>query len=416
MTSGDKKFDVVIWGATGFTGEITAEYLLEKYGVAETLRWALGGRNREKLERVREAIGHRVGVESSAIPLVVGDAGDASSMTELARSTRVVCTTVGPYALYGSPLVAACAQEGTDYCDLTGEIQWIRRMIDSHQAQAQASGARLVPTSGFDCIPSDLGVFFLHQEMQKRHGVPCSQIKLRVNGFSGGASGGTIASMMVMMDEAARDPEVGQLMRDPYALNPEGLAPGLDGADLAGAAWDADFNQWTGPFVMAAMNTRIVRRSNALLGHAYGKEFRYDEATLTGSGPGGFAKAAGLAASLGGGMAAMSIGPLRRFLHRRLPQPGEGPSRKQREAGYWDLLLWGRHPDDPSKNIRGRVQGDRDPGYGSTAKMLAESAVGLALDPRETGGGFFTPAAAMGSTLLDRLESSAGVTFSIESD
>ena len=416
MTPNTPQFDLILWGATGFTGQITAEYLLKEYGVDGSLRWALGGRNREKLESVRKAIGAETRVDASALPLVVGDADDPQSMTDLVRSAKVVCTTVGPYALYGSALVAACAREGTDYCDLTGEIHWIRQMIDAHQAEAEASGARLVPTSGFDCIPSDLGVFFLQSEMQKRHGVSSPQVKLRVEGFSGGASGGTIASMMAMMDEAARNPAIRKLMSDPYALNPAGDPKGLDGADAMGPAWDAEFGQWTGPFVMAAMNTRVVRRSNALLKYAYGKDFRYDEATLTGVGASGFAKATGLAASLGGGMAAMTIGPLRRFVHGRLPQPGEGPSRKTREEGYWDLRLWARHPGDPAKNLRGRAVGDRDPGYGSTAKMLGESAVCLALDPRQTGGGFWTPAAALGEPLLQRLRSRAGIQFKIEDD
>ena len=413
MAAAESEFDIVVWGATGFTGRLTAEYLLERYGTG-SFRWALGGRNQKKLEEVREAISHGSGAETADLPLVLGDAEDADSMASLVERTRVVCSAVGPYALYGSELVAACARTGTHYCDLTGEVFWMRRMIDAHQDEAAASGARIVHTCGFDCIPSDLGVFFLQREMKARHGVVSKHVKMRVKGFSGAGSGGTAATVVNMLEEASRNPEVKRVQDDPYALNPKGQRSGADGPDRFAPAYDADFEQWTAPFLMAGVDTRVVRRSNALLSYAYGADFRYDEAMLMGASVAGFLKASGLSAAIGGGMGAMTLAPLRRLIASRLPSPGEGPSKEQRESGYWDVRLLAKHPNDPSKNLPARLTGDRDPGYGSTAKMLGESAVCLALDPPSSDPGFLTPAAAMGEHLLARLQRSAGVTVSIE--
>ena len=408
----EREFDIVVWGASGFAGRLTAEYLLERYG--GSLRWALGGRSRAKLEAVRDAMTAETGVDATRLPLVVGDAADTVFMRALAERTRVACSTVGPYALYGAELVAACVAAGTDYCDLTGEVFWMGRMIDAHQDAAQASGARIVHTCGFDCIPADLGVYYVQREMRARHGVPASRVTLRVVGFRGGASGGTAATGINMLDEQSRNPEVRRRNEDPYALNPEHRRSGLDGPDSLGPAWDADFEQWTGPFIMANVDTRVVRRSNALLDNAYGADFRYDEAMLTGRGPVGFAKAVGLATALRVGMAALSVGPLRRVVASRMPAPGEGPSKQAREAGYWDVRLLAIHPSDPSRNLRARLRGDRDPGYGSTAKMLGEAAVCLAQDPLASRGGIHTPASAMGDLLLARIQKNAGVTVQIE--
>ena len=225
MSASDREFHIILWGASGFTGRLVAEYLLEKYGSGETLRWALAGRNQAKLEAVRDGIG----AVAEALPILLADAADEASLAELVARGSVICTTVGPYAKYGSKLVAACARSGTHYCDLTGEVHWIRRMIDAHQDEALASGARIVHTCGFDCIPSDLGAFFLQNEMQSRHGVSADYIKYRVKGFSGGASGGTIASMLHMMEEAGSDPEVMRVMNEPYSINPKGQRTGPDG-------------------------------------------------------------------------------------------------------------------------------------------------------------------------------------------
>ena len=407
-----RDFDVVVWGATGFVGRLTAQHLLEHYGAS--LARALGGRSETTLAAVRDTLTAETGVDASGLPLIVGDAADAAFMRRLAERTRVACTTVGPYALYGSELVAACAAAGTHYCDLTGEVFWMGRMIDAHQDEAQASGARIVHACGFDCIPADLGVFFVQHAMQARHGVPSKRVKLRVAGFSGGASGGTAASAINMLEEQRRDPEVRRRNEDPYGINPGECRSGPDGPDSFRITWDADFGQWTGPFIMASVDTRVVRRSNALLANAYGPDFRYEEAMLMGRGPFGFVKALGLATALRVGMAAMAVAPVRRAAASRMPSPGEGPSKQVREAGYWDVRLLAEHPSAPGEKLHARLTGDRDPGYGSTAKMLAESAMCLARNSLTSSGGIHTPASAMGEALLDRLKQRAGVTAKIE--
>lgn len=417
MSDTTKDFDVVIWGATGFTGRLTAAHLLEQHGAGGgSLRWAIAGRNREKLDAVADEIAAETGLDTGSLPRVVADAGDERSLGALVDRARVVCTTVGPYARYGSLLVELCAARGTDYCDLTGEVQWMRRMIDAHEPAARASGARIVHNCGFDCIPSDLGTWFMQRETKARRGSPSPHVKLRVGGFSGGVSGGTAASMLNLVEEAVADPEVRRIMADPYSLNPEGARNGPDGPDARGPAFDADFGQWTAPFVMAAINTRVVRRTNALLDSPYGADFRYDEAVLTGEGPAGFAKAAGQAAAQAAGMAAFAIGPLRRLGARWLPESGEGPSKSQRENGFFELRFHAAPPEGSgAEPLVGRVTGDRDPGYGSTSKMLGQAALCLALDPPKVVGGFFTPAAAMGDALIERLVKHAGLTFELTS-
>ncbi len=403
----EREFDIILWGATGFTGQLVAEYLLARYGADGSPRWALGGRNEAKLSALRDRLG------ATSLPLVLGDGNDAQAVAALAARTRVVCTTVGPYAQYGSPLVEACAKAGTHYCDLTGELHWIRQMIDEHHETAVASGARIVPTCGFDSIPSDLGAWAMQRESIARRGAPSPQIKCGVAGFSGGASGGTIASMLNMMEEAGKDPSIRRVMSDPDALTPPGADRSAE-RDTMGAAYDADLGQWTAPFVMAGVNTRVVRRSAGLVPAHYGTGFTYDESMLMGEGPAGAAKAAGAAVAMGAGMGAMAIGPLRRLIAGRLPVPGEGPSKEAQENGYWDLRFWAAPPSGSTEPpLLGRLQGDRDPGYGSTSKMLAESAVSLALDELTSPAGFLTPAAAMGEALFERLQKQAGITFEI---
>ena len=407
-----REFDVVLFGATGFTGRLVAEHLLRRLP-QEPFRLALAGRNRAKLEQVRDGLA-AVSPAATELPLLVGDAADEAFLASLAERTKVVCTTVGPYAKYGSGLVAACSAAGTHYCDLTGEAQWIRRMIDQHHETAALNGARIVFTCGFDCIPSDLGTWFLQREAMADGGPPCEHVKYRVVDFAGGMSGGTIASMMEMMEEAGSDPEVRRVMAAPYSINPKGERSGPDGAESLAPAYDEDFQQWTAPFVMGAIDTKVVRRSNALLGYRYGKSFRYDEAMLTGAGPAGLVRATGVAAGMGVGMGAMAIAPVRRFAARFLPQPGEGPDEKTRERGHFTIRLAGRRAGESQATVRARVTGDRDPGYGSTAKMLGEAALCLALDPLDSAAGCSTPAAAMGESLLTRLQAHAGVQFERE--
>jgi short subunit dehydrogenase-like uncharacterized protein len=405
----DREFDVVVWGATGFTGRLVAEHLLRRHGLGGALRWAIAGRSEHKLADVRRTLGP----SADGLPLLVADAGDPPSLDALAARARVVCSTVGPYALHGSGLVAACAALGTHYCDLTGEVQWMRRMIDAHHEQARDSGARIVHTCGFDSIPSDLGVLFVQQEMQRRHGVPCRAVKFRLREARGGFSGGTVASMLNMLDEAQRDPGIGQVLDDPYGLNPAGERRGLDAPERRAPEYDPDFGAWVGPFVMAAINTRVVRRTNALMGFPYGSEFRYDEGTLMPYGLWGFPLALGLSVGSAAFSKVAGIGGIRRQLARLLPQPGQGPSERKRESGFFVIEMLGKHPTDSSADVRVTIRGDRDPGYGSTARMLGEAAACLAEDQLSSAGGVLTPAVAMGEALLARLPVHAGVTFEV---
>jgi short subunit dehydrogenase-like uncharacterized protein len=409
----DRPFDVVAFGATSFVGKILAGYLLEEFGAQGELKWAAAGRSRARLEALRDSLG----AKAAQLPLVVADAADDAALRKLCASTRVVVSTVGPYALHGEPLVKACAETGTDYCDLTGEVQWIRRMIERHELAARRSGARIVHCCGFDSIPSDMGVYFLQREARRRFGAPCPRVKMRVKAMRGGASGGTVASMMNLMKEASADPALRKELADPYSLCPAGSAPSVRQPEVRSAELDRDFDAWIAPFVMSAINTRVVHRTNALSGHAYGSDFVYDEATLTGRGAAGALAAHAMAAAVGGFMVAGAIGPLRAALERFvLPKPGEGPSAEAQRAGFFDLRFVGTTVD--GRRIRSRVRGDRDPGYGSTGKMLGQAAACLALDvdKRATRGGFWTPATIFGDRLLDRLTARSGLTFEIVAD
>ena len=402
-----REFDVVVWGASGFTGRLVAAYLAETYGLDGELTWAIAGRNRAKLEEVRSSL--LAAKQLDQLPIIIADSGDSKSLEDMAARTRVVCTTVGPYALYGTSLVEACIVAGTDYCDLAGEVQWMAKIIANYQEKAEASGARIVHTCGFDSIPSDMGTWFLQQAMQKEFGVTAKRVKSRVGRNRGSASGGTIASILNMMEEAKDDHSVRKAIANPYSLYPAGVAAGQDKQDQINARFDPDFQQWTSPFIMAAINTRVVRRSNALLGFPWGEDFRYDESLLSKSRF--LAKRNALASNVG--MLSLAFGPTRQLAKKFLPEPGEGPSREEREAGHYELFFHGQHPEDPDKALRARVTGDMDPGYGSTSKMLAESAVCLAKDENTTGGGIWTPASAMGDSLLRRLQDNAGLTFEI---
>ena len=406
----DRPLDIVVFGATSFVGQILCRYLVERHGTAGDLRWAIAGRSTAKLGSVATATG-------ASVPQITADAASGDDMATLAESARVVVSTVGPYALHGSGLVAACAAAGTDYCDLTGEPQWMQRMIDTHGAAAEASGAGIVHSCGFDSIPSDLGVRFTQQAAIERFGRPCTRIAMRVKAMKGGASGGTIASMMNVMEETAADPTLRKLLANPYALAPEGMRTGVDQPNVMLPKHDDASGEWVGPFVMAAINTRVVHRSHALLGRPWGEDFVYDEAMMMGDGPVGAAKAAGLAGGLGGFMGLVALGPARRLLNRFvLPEPGEGPSPEAQENGHFDIRFFGTTAD--GRTITTKVTGDRDPGYGSTAKMLGESATTLLHLPREgaagVAGGFWTPATALGDPLIEALETHAGLMFAVQ--
>lgn len=402
------KFDVVVYGATGFTGTLVAEYLLREYGVGRGLRWAIAGRSPDKLEQVR----HDLGDSAQSLPIVVADSDDPGALAAMAAGTRVVLTTVGPYALYGSKLVAACVAAGAHYCDLAGEVQWIRRMIDQHHGRAREAGVRIVNCCGFDSIPMDMGVHFLQATAKERFGAYCKSIALYVKATKGTASGGTLASMMNVISEAREDRSVARLLGDPYALNPDGEREGPDGGDQRRVLFDPDIGGWTAPFVMAGINTRVVRRSHALAGYPWGRDFRYREAVLTGQGASGRIKGALMNAALGGLVVGISLSPTRAILKKFfLPEPGEGPDRELQHSGFFDLRQVGHLPD--GRVVKTRITGDQDPGYGSTSKMLAESAVCLAQDELSSPGGVLTPSVAMGDDLLARLRSKAGLTFDL---
>jgi short subunit dehydrogenase-like uncharacterized protein len=402
--SDDRRLDLVVFGATSFVGQILCRHLVDRHGTGGSLRWAIAGRNRAKLDEVAAATG-------ADVERIVVDADDAAALADLAKSTRVVVSTVGPYALYGSPLIAAVAAAGTDYCDLSGEPQWMRKMIDAHSDAASASGARIVHACGFDSIPSDLGVWFTQQRALEAFDEPCTRIDMWVKGFKGGASGGTIASMMNLMAETSADPALRKLLADPYVLAPPDLRNGPPQPEITRPVKD-EAGEWLAPFVMAAVNTRIVQRSHALLGRPWGPSFRYRESMAMGSGPVGAAKAGAVAGGVLATMRLSAVGPLRTFLGKVLPKPGEGPSPEAQATGYFDLRFTGTTAD--GRTINTKVTGDRDPGYGSTAKMLGETAVALLdLDAADVPGGFWTPSTAFGDRLVERLEAHAGLSFNV---
>lgn len=385
-----REFDIIVYGATGFTGRLVAEYLAQHYaGRKDAPKWAMAGRSAAKLAEVRDLIG-----APQDTPLVVADASDPATLDAMAARTHVILTTVGPYQLYGGELVAACVKAGTAYADLCGEPGWMREMIDQYEAAAKASGARITFSCGFDSIPFDLGVLFLQAEAVKRHGKPAPRVKGRVRKMAGGASGGTIASLTETLKAIAKKPSLALLLKSSFALT-----PGFEGPSQPTGLipeYDSATGTWTAPFVMAPINTKNVHRTNFLLGHAWGADLVYDEMVMTTIGDAGKAMAEAMA----------KANP---FGESKL-KPGEGPSQEERENGFYDILFIGEYPDGTT--VRASVQGDRDPGYGSTSKMLAET--GIALLANKGNGGLWTPGALLGDALIARLTEHAGLTFQIE--
>jgi short subunit dehydrogenase-like uncharacterized protein len=391
MAGTDREFDLVVFGATGFAGKLVAEYLAAR----KPMRWALAGRNREKLASL--------GIDA---PLLVVDAMDAAACADLARRTRVACTTVGPYSTYGSALVAACADAGTHYCDLTGEAHWMRQMIDAHHERAKQTGARIVHTCGFDSIPSDLGTWATQQEFKRRYGRYAGKVTAFFGEMSGRLSGGTAASGFAIA-EAKNDPAVRRLSRNPHMLDPdpEGRHPKID-ERLVG--WDPFLKMFFVPFFMAGINGPVVRRAHALAGRPWGEDFTYREVMSTPGNPRGAVMAATITAGLAGLAVTLKRPRLRAMLQRRAPRPGEGPSEARRERGHWKVRFVAESGADKLLYIAADPHGD--PGYKSTAKMLGESALCLAYDPLASEGGVQTPSVAMDGALLDRLRR-AGLIF-----
>lgn len=400
-----REFDIIIWGASGFTGRLVAEYLFKQYGTSGNLKWAMAGRNQEKLENVRASIA------DTSVPIVVSDSSDEASIKQMVLRTKVICTTVGPYAIYGSKLVAACVENKAHYCDLAGEVQWMRQMIDKHQEAAQANGVKIVHSCGFDSIPSDMGVYFIQREAKAQKGQRAKKISMRVAAMKGGLSGGTYASLSNVMGQAQQDKSIYKVLTNPYGLNPTDQQEGEDCPDLMSVVFDKTSQSYVGPFIMAGINTKVVRRSNALSNYSYGKDFRYDEATLSGKGFKG--KMRGILAAIP--LMFMTAKPksvLKSIANKLLPKPGEGPNKEQRENGFYNLRFYVTLEDGSS--AMGKVTGDKDPGYGSTSKMLGETAVCLAVDELPKISGVLTPSVSMGDALLKRLEQSAGLTFSLK--
>jgi short subunit dehydrogenase-like uncharacterized protein len=387
------KFDIVVYGATGFTGQLVAEYLAAHYKNDKQLKWAMAGRSLDKLKSVRDAIG-----APADTPLIVADASDAASLKAMAEQTMSVITTVGPYQLYGEELLAACVATGTDYFDLCGEPIWMRQMIDKYEAAAKESGARIVFSCGFDSVPFELGTFFVQEEAKRVFGVPAARVKGRVRDMRGTLSGGTAASAKATFDAVAKDISLVAILNDPFALTPGFTGPKQPRGNKP--LLEEDLQSWAAPFMMALINTRNVHRSNMLMGFPYGQDFVYDEMVLTGPGEKGAANAKRVMAAN-----AEKTGP-------SAPKPGEGPSKEERENGLFNLLYVAIAPD--GQMVRAGVTGDRDPGYGSTSKMISECAICLLRDATDVGAGFWTPGAAMQYKLIKRLRDNAGLTFEVE--
>jgi short subunit dehydrogenase-like uncharacterized protein len=389
------KFDIVVYGSTGFTGRLVAEYLATHYTGKGDPKWAMAGRSLDKLASVRDAIG-----APADTALIVADASDPASLKAMVDQTKSVISTVGPYQLYGSELLAACVASGTDYLDLCGEPLWMRQKIDQHEAAAKSSGARILFSCGFDSLPFELGVYFVQEAAKKALGAPVARVKGRVRNMKGTFSGGTAASARATFSAVAKDLSLVSLVQDPFVLT-----PGFDGPKQPRGnkpLLDEDMGVWTAPFVMATINTRNVHRSNMLMGFPYGKDFVYDEMVLTGPGEQGEANAKRVVAAVNAERMGAVHGP----------KPGEGPSKEERENGMYDLLFVAIAPD--GKQVRAAVRGDRDPGYGSTCKMISECAICLLRDTPEVPAGIWTPGAAMGERLIKRLVDHAGLTFEVE--
>ncbi len=410
------KYDLIVFGATGFVGQILARYLIEQIGCTDspssTVKWAIAARSESKLKALRQSLGE----VAATLPLIVADALEESSLRDLCDQTRLVVSTAGPYAIHGSLLVEICVQTGTDYCDLTAEVQWIRRMMTQYESAAKLSGARIVHCCGFDSIPSDMGVLFLQQYAWRRFKKPCTEVKMRVRSVRGGVSGGTFASLLNILREALANPVLRAQLKDPYILCPQSTSIRPKQHTILLAEYDADFNKWVAPFVMSVINERIVLRSNALSASEY-NPFFYNEAVLTGSGFKGRLLAQMLSLGLGSFVAVSSIAPLRLLMEKFiLPESGKGPSEKMQREGYFDIRFLGKTND--GRVLKVKVTGDCDPGYRSTAKMLGQTALSLVQDVALTTkpGGFWTTASLFGERLIERLQDSAGLSFTVLDD
>lgn len=417
----DKRaYTVVLYGATSFVGQITAHYLAQFLAEQKTdnpsksVTWAIAGRDEDKLKKLQNEIASKQHEDADELDIIIANSNDDASLDAMTQQTQVIISTVGPYLKYGEPLIKSCAQNGTDYVDLTGEAIFIKDMLDKYQDTAKQSGARIVNSCGFDSIPSDLGVYFTQQHAQDKFNQACETIHMRVKAAKGGLSGGTIASMATIFEEVGEDKSRRKQVANPYLLNDDTDAPTLRQKNVGKPEYDDKHKRWLAPFVMASINTRIVHRSNQLLSYEYGREFKYDEAMWMQDGTKGKLMSYGLSAGLLGFASAMMFKPSRELLSKHvLPKSGSGPSQSEQENGFFDIRFFGT--TTKQDNISTKVTGDRDPGYGSTSRMLTQSALCLAQDisQDEVAGGFWTPASAMGDKLIQRLEDHAGLSFEV---
>jgi len=404
MADSDRAYDLVVWGATGVAGRLVAEYLAGRYS-PETLSLALGGRNENRLDSLESDLTDDT--EWEEIPVVLGDATDPESLRDIAERTDVICTTVGPYTNYGTPLVEACVEAKTDYCDLTGEINWVRETVDRYHDPAVESETRIVHSCGFDSVPADMGTLLAQEYAIETFGTPCEMVRIYVEDTKGGVSGGTLASFGELFEAASNDPVVRETLRNPYSLAPPGERSGVDSGEQRLPRNDRLRGAWTAPSLMAPVNERVVRRSNALLEYPYGREFRCTEAVTTGEGPAGATAATLATGGFGLFTAGMAIAPVRSALQRFVfPDPGEGPSRAQTENGRFTVRVRGRGTArDGPFTVEAVIGAELDPGYGATARMIGESAMRLVEDDLDSplDGGVLTPASGIGTPLTDRL-------------
>ena len=398
-----KKLDLVIWGATGFTGQLVCEYIANSYD-SKDLNWTIAGRNEKKLLKLK----NRLNIKNS---ILIGNSNDKSSLEEICGKTKVICSTVGPYALFGTNLIHACIKMKTNYCDISGETQWIRKVIDTFHEKAKKQKIKIVNSCGFDSIPSDIGVYFCQSNYYKENGEYANEIKMRVAGTKGGFSGGTYNSLTNVIHEASLNKTVRKILNNPYGLNPINEQSGPDKKDLNSVKYDNEAKSWIAPFVMAGINTKIVRRSNALLNYKYGKSFLYSEALLVGNGILG--KIKGYLSLIPILMVIQKKGSIiKKIVDFFVPKAGQGPSKKERENGFFSLKFYF---GNNRRKYLAKVTGDMDPGYGSTSKMLAESAICLALDdPLNKNYGVITPSVAFEESILQRLQNNAGLNFSMK--
>ena len=409
-----RQYAIVLYGATSFVGQITAKYLAEFLAESNDgdVEWAIAGRDEEKLKKLQSEISGSGSAKK--VNIIIANSNDETSLDEMTKQAKVVISTVGPYLKYGEPLVKSCANNGTDYVDLTGEAIFIKDVMDKYQDSAKKSGARIVNSCGFDSIPSDLGVYFTQQQAEKKFNRACDQIHMRVKAAKGGLSGGTVASMATIFEEVGQDKSRRKQVANPYLLNDDADAPSVRQKNISKPEYDDEHKRWLAPFVMATINTRIVHRSNQLSNYDYGRDFKYDEAMWMKDGVKGQLTSYALSAGLLGFATTMMFKPSRELLAKHvLPKSGSGPSESEQKNGYFDIRFFGSNAKNDS--ISTKVTGDKDPGYGSTSRMLAQSALCLAQDVNndEVGGGFWTPATAMGDKLLTRLEQHAGLSFEV---